>query len=202
MLKPLKFNCARVWFTSDLHLNHDKDFIYQRFGVNNEGDYRRELLTRWNVRVQPDDPVFILGDTVLKDPDAHVYREFLPKLNGKMYLLFGNHNSGMKVFMEDESDQAKDVTVLGHYAELIVHGQPIVLCHYPILCWNDYVHGTWMLHGHNHGRFPDHLYGKIEDVGLDRYPNLVSYQELKDLMAQRAIIDFDTRNLLGAGRSF
>lgn len=204
MLKPMKFNSKRVWFTADLHLNHGKDFIYQRYGVTNEADYRLALQTRWNARVWQDDPVFLLGDTVMKDPEANVYYEFLPKLNGKFYILFGNHNSGLKEFVGDGEvpcytgagngeDPVKDIAILGHYAEILVHGQYIVLCHYPILTWNDYLHGTWMLHGHNHGRFPDEQFGKIVDVGLDNYPDLVSFDELKVIMSARPVVNIDTR---------
>ena len=50
-------------------------------------------------------------------------------------------------------------------------GKKVVLCHYPIACWNRQHHGSWHLHGHSHGNYkiPE---GKILDVGLDSAYNI------------------------------
>ncbi len=40
-------------------------------------------------------------------------------------------------------------------AEISVHGQPIVICHYAMRVWNRSHHGAWHLYGHSHGNLPD-----------------------------------------------
>jgi calcineurin-like phosphoesterase family protein len=214
MLKPLKFKSSEqnIWFTADLHVNHDKDFIFRRYadlGITNIPQYMQKVIEIWNKVVNVNDIVFNIGDSVFNDPKGEHTINLLKQLNGRIYLLYGNHNSGLKEILdEDELVRYCDITTnlnhvtnLGHYAEIIIDKQPIVLCHYPILCWNDYLHGTWMLHGHNHGRFPDSKLGKIEDVGLDRYPFLVDFNSLKAVMSKREIVNFDSRDV-HAGRSF
>lgn len=198
LLNPPKFNTQdqAVWFTSDCHFNHDKDFIYNhRYELNNKEDYLDYLVALWNLTVAPNDIVFDLGDFIFQDGTGTKAFSILSKLNGQHYLLWGNHNSGIKTVFKDQVHYPytilDKVHYLGHYAEIVVNKQPIILCHYPILSWNDAAHGTWMLHGHCHGAFNDPEYGKIQDVGLDVFPELVSFEELKRLLDQRQIINFD-----------
>ena len=53
------------------------------------------------------------------------------------------------------------------YAELVVEGVRLVLCHYAFRTWNGMGKGTFNLHGHSHGRLkpqPRQL-----DVGVDAW---------------------------------
>jgi calcineurin-like phosphoesterase family protein len=209
MLKPLKLKSEgkNIWFTGDIHAGHDKDFVLNRYvGVTGVEDYMKNFIAMWNYQVNDSDIVFVLGDSVLNDPKGEQTLALFRVLQGTKYILYGNHNSGMK-FLVGENEFIGCVTLvdgtfnLGHYAEIIIDKQPIVLCHYPVLCWNDYLHGTWMLHGHNHGRFPDSRMGKMEDVGLDRYPLMITFEGLKAVMSKREIVNFDGRDA-HAGRSF
>lgn len=52
-------------------------------------------------------------------------------------------------------------------AEVSLHGQPIVLCHYPLRVWNRNNRGSWHLFGHSHGRLPDLPNSLSMDVGGD-----------------------------------
>lgn len=196
ILNPVRVKHQRVWFTSDCHFNHDKDFIYQkRFGLNSRTEYDEYLINLWNSVVAPEDVVFDLGDFVLSDGQGVKAFSILPRLNGEHYLLWGNHNSGVKLVFKDQVHYPftlyDKVHIVGHYLEAVVQKQPIVMCHYPMLSWNDAVHGTWMLHGHCHGTFNDEQFGKIQDVGLDVFKTLVSFEQLKDIMDKRQIQSWD-----------
>ena len=46
-----------IWFTSDLHLGHDKDFVVQARGFETVEEMNAEIIRRWNERVYPDDDV-------------------------------------------------------------------------------------------------------------------------------------------------
>lgn len=56
-----------VYFTSDLHLGHDKDFIYKERGFDNINSHDIAILKNWNSVVTPDDIVYVLGDLMLGD---------------------------------------------------------------------------------------------------------------------------------------
>lgn len=69
--------------------------------------------------------------------------------------------------------------------------QPIILCHFPILSWDNMSHGSWHLHGHCHGSLPDTGVKRI-DVGVDChnwYP--ISLEQVTKLMALRAVKPVD-----------
>lgn len=201
MLKPIKLNSnnQRIWFTSDCHFNHNKSFILDRYNCKTTEEYNQILIEKWNAFVSPDDIIFNLGDFVMNDPEGLVASYLLQNLNGNHYLLWGNHNSGVKLY--EGLTEIYNTTFLGHYQEIIIDKQPIVLCHYPILAWNDYVHGTWMLHGHNHNTFKDENYGKILDVGLDSFKVVVHYQIIKQILDSREIKLFDEHEK-SEGRNF
>jgi|WetSurMetagenome_2_1015567.scaffolds.fasta_scaffold00759_5 calcineurin-like phosphoesterase family protein len=201
ILNPIKFNTKdqRIWFTSDCHFNHDQDFIYnRRYGLDNREDYTEYLISLWNLHISPDDVVFDLGDFIFQDGIGTKAFSILSKLNGQHYLLWGNHNSGIKTVFKDQVHYPytilDKVHYLGHYAEIVVDKQPIVLCHYPIVSWNDMVHGTWMLHGHSHGSFPDTDFGRIQDVGLDVFPEFVTFEQLQSVMEKREVTYIDLHN--------
>ena len=59
-----------IYFTSDLHLDHNKDFIYKERGFDNIGSHDIAILKNWNSVVTPDDIVYVLGDLMLGDNSA------------------------------------------------------------------------------------------------------------------------------------
>ena len=57
---------------------------------------------------------------------------------------------------------------LSNLAEISIHGQPIVICHYATRVWNCSPHGAWHLYGHSHGNLPD-TPSLSMDVGVDTH---------------------------------
>ena len=54
-----------IYFTSDLHFYHDKDFIWQARGFKSIDEMNAEIVRRWNKIITADDYVYILGDLTL-----------------------------------------------------------------------------------------------------------------------------------------
>ena len=48
------------YFTSDLHIGHDKPFIWQARGFNSIEEHDTQILLRWNTAVSPEDTVYTL----------------------------------------------------------------------------------------------------------------------------------------------
>lgn len=172
-----------VWFTADTHFGHSNiiRFCNRPFGDIEEHD--EALIANWNAVVQPADTVYHLGDFAFRsaqDPNSYAKR-----LNGKKFLLLGNHDNPNRLPKEH-------FTVLGHYYELkqkdfdtsVTAPPGLILCHYPFASWARAFHGSYHLFGHVHGRSLEYDKNSLRmDVGVDAhhfYP--VSYAEIKTAM--------------------
>jgi calcineurin-like phosphoesterase family protein len=98
MLRKIKVNEPphKVWFLSDLHYGHDRDFIYGPRGFKSVAEHDETLAHRWNALVSNDDVVFHLGD-LMCNADVAKFWALMRRLNFKrLYILLGNHPSGQK----------------------------------------------------------------------------------------------------------
>ena len=75
---------GKIWFTSDLHLGHDREFMYGPRGFSSIFQHDEELLARWNSVVAPEDTVYILGDLILNSNEHGM--KFLNWLNGEFHV--------------------------------------------------------------------------------------------------------------------
>lgn len=160
---------GKVWMTSDLHFNHQKDFIYAARGFENVYDMNRALIERWNKVVAPDDDVYVLGDLCLGDLEEG--RKCLSQLKGNIYIVRGNHDTDNRVAMYRELWNVKEV-----YEGKFLHynGYHFYLSHFPTLTSNmdsdkSLKKRTLSLCGHSHtkNKFSDMDKGLIYHVELD-----------------------------------
>ena len=85
-----------IYLTSDLHLNHDKDFVWQKRGYNNVEEMNEAIITAINSRIASDkDDLYILGDICL-GKDAEAAASYLRRLKGNIHIVWGNHDSDTK----------------------------------------------------------------------------------------------------------
>jgi len=202
MTDKLKFSSKdnKIWFVSDLHWGHNRDFILKPRGYENITQSDSHILSSWNSTISNDDIVFNLGDFAFMDSDSSKTKFLINHLNCKRhYFLFGNHNSGVKQLYEDEMKKQYGVreveiyplhyndrfTFLGHYAEIYVDGQAVVLAHYPIASWNGMGKGAYHLNGHCHMNMPDDPTLLRLDVGWDRLKRPISWTEVVQLMKKK-----------------
>jgi calcineurin-like phosphoesterase family protein len=188
-----------VFFTSDTHFGHDKPWIVQARGFTDVRSHDEALIERWNARVKPGDRVYHLGDAFVGHGggDQHEYaKEVLSRLNGRIYYVNGNHNAGMWQLYE-EADKCNDywhrswklkVVFVGPTLWIRLKGRRCILTHYPQQEWADIKRGVWNLCGHSHGRDPGSQPenpGRRLDVGVDNFPNLVTFSEISEIMKNR-----------------
>lgn len=98
------------------------------------------IIYNWNNVISDKDEVYILGDMFWKTQEA---LEVLPKLNGSLHLVAGNHDRLTK-------DIEKYFVWVRNYAEIKDNRRNVVLCHYPIAHWNRQSDGSIHLYGHIH----------------------------------------------------
>lgn len=104
------------------------------------------MIHRWNAVVGKDDPVLHLGDVFLwrNFGDTGYQREVQPRLNGKKYLILGNHDNAKLDW------EALGYTVIGEFGAKI-NGKHVTFSHYPL--WHGELNGKdnyRHVHGHIH----------------------------------------------------
>lgn len=173
-----------IYFTSDHHFGHKNIIKYSNRPFSSVEEMDETMIQRWNEKVGPEDEVYHLGDVGLCQADR--LKEILDQLNGKIYLLKGNHEKAAMA-CRDRFEWVK------HYYELVLPDldfqkgqQMIALFHYSMRVWNASHWGTYHLYGHSHGNLEDDPTMRSFDVGVDChdfYP--ISYAEVKGIMNQK-----------------
>lgn len=205
---------SKVWFTSDLHLNHEGPKggtpLWESRGYASPANMTDCILDTINAFVGPSDILFNLGDLTLNTPPNQL-DSLLDRIVCKnMLCLWGNHNNPHEKSIYRPGRNAlcpnvgvqwvypvkyKNMSYIGHYHEVVVNEQFIVLSHYAFQVWNESHHGSWCLCGHSHGSLattrPESDYGKILDVGWDLYKKPLSFAEVKAIMANKPIQKVD-----------
>jgi calcineurin-like phosphoesterase family protein len=206
MLKVLKFKTKdqKVWFTSDLHWNHNPKWeipIWKSRGFSSVEESNRYTINKINELVAPNDILFSLGDLTLNCSEDE-FESFIGQINCRnIYCLWGNHPNPMaKIYkrkildyFNEEIDaypfRYRNIIFIGHHAEIIVDKQYINLNHYPIHIFNHMSGESWCLCGHSHLEFPQSQPGyptqKLLDVGWDGYLKPLSFDEISDIMSKK-----------------
>lgn len=84
-----------LWFTSDWHLGHDKDFIYKSRGFNSIQEHDEVIIENIRKCVKDDDILYNLGDVCFSD-----YRNNFELIKGLLFekrLIVGNHDTNNKL---------------------------------------------------------------------------------------------------------
>lgn len=138
-----------IFVTSDLHFNHNKDFIYQARGFSSIQEHDEALISRWNETVSDEDEVYILGDVGMGKDKDYVC-DCINRLNGAKYLVAGNHDS---YSFQKKLEDLTDVEILGYAFPLVYKKKTFFLCHYPTRCSFDVrTPRTISLCGHTHSK--------------------------------------------------
>ena len=116
------------------------------------------MIEQWNKKVRWNDEVVILGDFSLGK--AEETNKVLEQLKGILCLVEGNHDQ----FGHRKGYNAARFKWIRPYTELNDNNRKVILCHYPILCYNDqYLFDgngnprTYMLYGHVHNTWDEEL---------------------------------------------
>lgn len=210
MIKPIRISSEhdKVFFWSDMHIGHDRDFIYPPRGFKSIQEHDETLIARWNQTVPSDGIIFHLGD-IMALADASKFWGLVRKLGfGTLYCLWGNHVSGQKQAYQEvlkvqfpnafPSDDLPNK--IGHYEIyplwVDVDGNPDKkVCFLPeyvevhakkvVLTLCHYPISSWHHIGseaiHCHGHTHNNLREKLPfrfDVGVEAQPRPVSLVEI------------------------
>lgn len=140
-----------IYFTSDLHLCHDREFVYKPRGFDSVDEMNGQIVRRWNTVVTEDDDVYVLGDLMLNDDKKAM--ELLKTLNGRLHIVLGNHDTDRRASLYKTLPNVVDVA----YAMKLRCGRMnYFLTHYPCVTGNlqkeSLEHMTVNLFGHTHSK--------------------------------------------------
>ena len=154
------------YYIADLHffhaaLNEHKDHR----GFASVEEMNEYMVARWNGKVRRNDDVVVIGD--LSWGKAEETNALLKRLNGTLCLITGNHDRIL-------SDRRVDVSRfkwMKPYEELSDNKRKVVLCHYPIMCYNGQYRldkngepKTYMLYGHVHDSMDQRLLEQFQEI--------------------------------------
>lgn len=183
-----------LYFTSDCHFNHNRDFIYEPRGFNSVEESNNTIITNWNNTVTDEDEIYVIGDFFLGSDEEFV-RETLANLKGNIHLIRGNHDTDRKV------EIYKEYGIETLYADVLkYHKRRFYMSHYPTLTAN-YDSSPWNcvinLFGHTHSK--EKFYNEqpfmynvacdahnctpvsIEEIIADIRPKLSEYFDRKEI---------------------
>lgn len=123
--------CNKIFVTSDLHLSHDRGFIYEPRGFKSVAEMNEAIIQRWNEVVDNDDDVYLLGDLMLND-NVEGWN-CMRQLNGRIHVLFGNHDTNARIEMYKK---LPNVTIEGYAIPLEWGRFKFYLSHYPTMTSN------------------------------------------------------------------
>ena len=133
------------FYTSDLHFGHGNVIKYESRPFSSVEEMDDVLIERWNKKVKKGDEVYILGDFGFINGERT--NEILKRLNGRKYLVKGNHDY---YFLKDKNFNLDSFEWIKDYACIKDDGKILCMFHYPIAVWDRKHYGSIHLYGHVH----------------------------------------------------
>lgn len=115
------------------------------------------LIELWNSAVGVDDDVWVLGDISWHGPMKTI--EIFKQLNGTKFLCAGNHD---KKLLKNRDVQALFAEIVNYKELQPMNDTGVVLCHYPIPCYNHHYNGWIHLYGHVHNSFEWNIMKQVQ----------------------------------------
>lgn len=188
----------KIWFTSDTHFGHIKDFLWGPRGFNSIEEHDETIIKNWNELIAPEDEVYHLGDVMLNDNEHGL--ECINHLNGKIHLIVGNHDTNTRIELYK---QCPNIVSIDYAKEIKIGKNYFWLCHYPTITANYDDNKSWAKHliniyGHTHQTEKFYKVKEISEINpymycvcLDAHNNRpVELNEIiEDIKNQKMLLD-------------
>lgn len=139
-----------IYVTSDTHFCHSNILNLCGRPFNSIQHMNDTLIHNWNACVRHEDEIYILGDFMFHGTGKDA-NNILRRLNGKKYLIRGNHDK----FLNDPEFDASAFEWIKDYYVLDYKKEKFVMFHYPILEWQGFFRDAFHLYGHVHNSGKD-----------------------------------------------
>ena len=178
-----------IWFSADLHLNHNKPFIYETRGFQNIYEMNEKIISNYNEVIQHDDTIYLLGDLCLGGTDyVKDNHKLLSQLKGHIHIIRGNHDTDNRIELYHNLYNIESIEAA---AFLRYNKYHFFLCHFPACTTNfdddkrSLTQRTLCLAGHTHSK------ELFEPCGS--YNVSVDAHNCYPVPIEQIILDFETR---------
>jgi calcineurin-like phosphoesterase family protein len=177
-----------IWFTSDWHIGHKNIIEYCKRPFRGVEEMDRTILDNFFSMVKKGDTVYYLGDLSFHVEPIKNILMHIAMAGIKFYYIIGNHDnySAAKRFVYIQFHES-----VYDLMDIDIEGQPVTLCHYPMLTFNKSHFGAWQLFGHHHNggfhkNIPPAVMGKKLNVGVDIHDFCpVPWDSVKEYMSKQ-----------------
>lgn len=171
----------RLYFTSDLHFCHDREFIWAERGFKSVSEMNETIIRNWNSMIDENDDCYVLGDIMLGDNTQGL--KCLKQLRGHIHIIRGNHDTASRIPLYES---CYNVVKVSNAEYIKAEGYNFYLFHYPTITANlddgaPIKARVINLCGHSHikNRFKDMDKGLIYHVEIDCHNNFpISFDEI------------------------
>lgn len=136
-----------IYFIADTHFNDAAIMKYENRPFKNLTEMTNTIIKNWNNIVTNDDIVYILGDL------GCVTKQIIQSLNGKKYLIKGNHDT-------EENQFYRDLGFVEVYDQPIILDSFWMLSHEPMYVTVNSPYANIFGHVHNNG-----IYNTVSERG-------------------------------------
>lgn len=138
-----------IYYIADTHFGDERVMCLAHRPFKTVEEMNEIMINNWNRKVKQNDHVYIVGDVAFSDFDA---QSVLCRLNGAKHLIVGNHDSGLSQKVLDMFDSISMIKKIED------NGKSVVLCHYPLLSYENSIYGGYQVFGHIHNNPNDLAY--------------------------------------------
>lgn len=184
---------------SDTHFDHANIVQF----CSRPTDHNERMFDNWNRTVEPDDIVLHLGDVLFR-PNSNAYLHRIRSLNGKRYMIRGNHDHKKDAYYEDLGftvlplrDPSDKNAMQGDVLIADFEGKRVAFSHVPCFLYENW---DVNIHGHIHnGGYPTHVKAMEKDHRnvsvevLGYYPALLT--DVMNGAAYESVTDAPTNDL-------
>lgn len=140
------------FYIADTHFGHSNIIRLCNRPFYDVNQMDETLIYNWNKRVSDEDVVYIVGDFAFKSAKNPV--DILHRLRGKKVLIEGNHDD--KNLRNPEF--RKCFIEICQLKTIYEGNKKIQLCHYPLVEWDGYFRGSYLIYGHIHNNVSNRAY--------------------------------------------
>ena len=178
MLKLSDLDPNNTAICSDLHLSHNREFLFGKRGFASMEEHNDTIRGQWLRDFDQDTVVINLGDVQFGDPEGEKFEAFSQWPCKIQYLLWGNHNSGSKQAfykatggIERYPVRVNNVEFVGRELSAVLNRKRFEFSHFPKRIWDDMnrlsIHLSGHSHGNDEGRNLNANSGRCLDVGVE-----------------------------------
>ena len=137
--------------------------------------------------VKAGDEIYFLGDLGKSKEVIKRFFNLLPR-NVAFHWIKGNHDKKLYNCVSDR------LASLSEIKEVSLNKHKVILCHYPMVTWNQSHRNSWMLYGHHHKNghgikgLAERTTGKMLNVNLE-FNNCKMYSEIDIIHIMKAMGD-------------